>query len=1511
MPKHFLLIFIFTLLVFPNVANAQNYALQIQRLSTDEGLTQGSVTKVVQDDLGFIWIGTYQGLNRYDGYQVSPFSGEHILDQRQIAFMAKTNNGKLFVSTEFSGAFLIDPKSLHVEKIYSGKLNPEDNFFSPILAFDESDNDYFFAINQHVYSYHKQSKKFLHEFSINKEEHFVRSLKLYENSLFIGTSNGLFSKNLADEHISYIPLASQKTINDDNKNVKFLHIDKQLGLLAGTVEGMYNIPFNNKELLEFDKARLLISKLNIWDYTDSPFGEYIVTEKGLFEFNRQTLDAEFVLRFDQSKFNMTDNTIPDVMVDKTGLLWLASRSQGVFTWSTLAKRFKHIQLKNEQSYYDNNIWSIIQDDNNTLWIGTDNGLMKYNQLTKKTTAYLVNNDEKAFHGEHGIYGISKAQLDDNNRYLWLMKYVGLTLFDKKTGKTIPINGSEKTKAFLSTEPSWGFHVIKPDQFAFITNDEFYTYNGKTGELNVIKGLKEQVDIINANSFLKPFPNYPDEYVLNLSGKLYRYNESTQKLTLIYKVENYNPLAFFLIDDWVIDHNNMLWLASSHEGLIGLDAETYEVKHRFGQASGLQAKSVFGLQIDRFGFLWFSSQNGLYRLDLSSFTLDRYFIRDGLSVNEFNIDADTTLANGQIAFGSTRGVLLVSPEDFLSSPVSTQKNATEITSVSLLSRELNYHPYKYADNALQLTADDIGLEVTFSNFDTLNKDTTRYKVTLEGPTSLKYDKLTTNKVLFTKLPPGDYVLSVSSTSELTKADTATRQLRFNVAYAMWSSPFAIACYTVIVLAILFIIFWQYRARQQTIRKAHDEIVKSQQQTELALSSNNSGVWEANLKNMTIHHNRIAAELGYKEYEDTIKLTEFLNLIHPHDRRLFINQWDSFSKQLNQQQWNVTYRLRHKAGQWLWYQDLGRVVAADENNTPLKISGIYSNITEQKANAQQAAVLGEAFGQINDWLLILDNQLKPFSANASFSEAFATPNNIADLSLKDFLGAIGKAHYVEFLTVLKTLKPKQNWKTEAFIRTLKSPAHPVHISVTAVAKDQQTINYYVIVISDLTEQKRAEDELRYLANYDPLTGLPNRTLMHSKINICINEASKENKLAALLFIDLDKFKPVNDSFGHAVGDQLLCNITRRVSLILPDNAIIGRQSGDEFLVLVQDLHSPQSLSTLVKSLTDELGNKVVIEDFSINISASIGVALYPFDATTADDLIRNADIAMMHAKQSGRNNFKYFTEQMNNQLTKKLLLENALKDAFKDDELFNNYQPIVNARNKTINGVELLMRWKNEQGFVSPAEFIPIAEEIGLIDVLTEQALERALTELKPLLRANPRFYLSLNLSPMHILKSNLTERLLMILNNHLVKPIQLRLEITESTLLEDKIKASKQLQKLKNAGFKLLLDDFGTGYSSLTYLSQFPIDVIKIDQSFVRNIGQDKSNESIIKTIHALSTNLGLYCIAEGVETTEQIKFLEKMGCEDLQGYYFAKPMLIDELNKESTIQAIISRLNAL
>ncbi|NMM39888.1 EAL domain-containing protein [Pseudoalteromonas arctica] len=1488
-------------------SSAQNYAQQLQRISTDEGLSQGHVTSTLQDKLGFIWIGTLQGLNRFDGYEVKTFTGEYSLDQLSIIVLFETHNGDIFVSTEYSGAFIIDPVTLKVSKIYSGKLNAEEKRFSPIFAIAEHQQLFYYAINEHVYAFNPQKNTFTHEFSINKDENFVRAITIHNDFLYIATTDGLYSKSLIDEHITKIPLVAKDKLNSDNNNIKFLSIDSQLGLLVGTVEGFYSIAFNNNELLNLNNVKTLLAERNIWDYVNTPYGEFIVTEDGLYQYHRHIDHNEFLLRFDQSKFHMTDNTILDVMVDKTGLMWLASRSQGVFTWSTLARRFSSIQITSNDKLHSNVILTVYQDDN-TVWLGTDNGLAKIRQDETTEKTYLVSDDTKAFYGQFAVYGITSAHLNEPGRYLWLLLYDGLALFDKKTEQKIALPMQGNTQAILDRGPTYGYHQITADTFAFFNENDYFLYDGSSGQTKVIKGLKEQLAPVNVHAFLKPLSNKPDDYVISVSGALYRYNEARQKLTLIYEVNNYNPINYVTIDDWVIDYNNTLWLASSQEGLIGLDATSYEIKHRINLSNGIKTKAVVALQIDQFGFLWFSSKNGIYRLDLSSMQLNAYTVKDGLTVNEFNIDSHTQLNDGRLAFGSTRGVLTLAPQNFLSVPNDHHSTITEITDISLLSRALNYHPLQYANQCLQLTNEDVGLEVSFSNFDFQNIDQTRYKVSLTGPNTLSYNKLNNNKVFFTKLPAGNYQLTIAAYNLNDSGLGDEKTLNFTVAYAPWRSPLAISAYALIFFAVLFFIFWQYRTKQQTIAQAHNKVLYSQQQTELALSSSNSGVWEINLTTDAGTRHRIIKELGYLKVSREIDFAEYSKLIHPEDLGNLMQEWARFISQNNDQQWQSTYRIKHAAGHWLWYQDIGKITQRNEQGEPTKVSGIYTNITEQRANAQQATVLGEAFSQINDWLLILDSQLLPFSVNNSFAEAFSINTNTIKLGLKHFLTAMGKKQYREFLNILKSLSPKQNWRGDAYIKTKINPSHPIHISITAVAKDSNVVSYYVVVISDLTEQKRAENELRYLANYDPLTKLPNRSLMYQKISHAIKDADTHASMVALLFIDLDKFKPVNDSFGHAVGDQLLCDITSRMNSMLDNNAVVGRQSGDEFLLLIKNLDSPQSLSNLVHSLTAELAKRVVVNDFAINISASVGVALYPFDADTTDELIRNADIAMMHAKQSGRNGFKFFTEQMNNQITQKLLLENALKDAYKDDLFFNNYQPIVNNKSKKINGVELLMRWQHQAELISPAVFIPIAEETGLIDVLTEQALTRALEELAQLFKANPRFYLSLNLSPMHILKSNLTERLLLILNQHHIKPVQLRLEITENTFLDDKNKAAKQLQALRNAGFKLLLDDFGTGYSSLTYLSQFPIDVIKIDQSFVRNIGQDSNNESIIKTIHTLAENLNLYCIAEGVETIEQIHFLNHIGCADLQGYYFAKPTTADILISDAYIQALQEKL---
>ncbi|WP_405629708.1 EAL domain-containing protein [Pseudoalteromonas sp. Ld20] len=1513
MRLHIVVFILFALLciLYSTTSHAQNYALQLQRLSPDEGLSQGYVTNTLQDHLGFVWIGTKQGLNRFDGYQVKTFTGEQGLDQASILFLFATESDEIFVSTEYSGAFLINPVTLVTRKVYSGKLSEEDKRYSPINAVKQRGTLFYYAINDHVYTFDSKHSTFTHTFSINKPEHLVRALTIHNNFIYIATSNGLYSKSLIDDHITKIPLLSKDKLNEDNNNIKFLHVDPQLGLMVGTVEGFYSISLDKNSQFDFANIKTLIPHHNIWDYINTPFGEFVVTQDGLYQYDRHTNQSLFILRFDQSKFNMTDNTILDVMVDKTGLMWLASRSQGVFTWSTFARRFNNIEITSQDKLHSNVVLSVFQDDTNALWLGTNNGLTRINEKAGITKTYLATADTKAFYGQYSVYGIAPAELNEPNRFLWLLLYNGLALFDKQTEQLLPTPMQGITQNILTEGPTYGYYQIQTDTFAFFSEKDFYIYDGKTGNTRPIRGLKEQLDPINVHRFLKPLNTYPDDHLISVSGALYRYNEKRERLTLLYEVKNYNPLSYITIDDWVLDYNNILWLASSQEGLIGLDANTYEEKYRVNLASGLKTKSIFALQIDPFGFLWVSSQNGLYRLNLSSMQIDTYTVSDGLTVNEFNVDSHTQLSDGRLAFGTTLGLLTLAPQDFLSVPSDQQNITTEITDISLFSRPLDYHPLKYSEQPLQLNSEDMGLEVSFSNFNFQHIDKTHYKVSLQGPSPFSYEKIKNNNVFFTKLPPGDYQLSISAYHIHGSGMGKTRTLDFSIAYAPWRSPLAISLYFIIGLFILFIIFWQYRSRQQTIKLAHDKILDSQQQTELALSSSKSGVWEVNFLTRSATQHRVKHELGYETLPHTHSFEQFTALIHPDDKRQLSLDWAAFLEQKNQQQWQATYRLKHALGHWLWYQDIGEVIETDENKKPIRVSGIYTNITESRATAQQAAVLGEAFSQINDWLLILDHQLLPFSVNNSFADAFSVDSSPATLNLKGFLAALGKQQYADYIKILNSLKPRQNWRGDAYIKTRTNPSHPIHISITAVAKDSDFVSYYVVVISDLTEQKRAENELRYLANYDPLTKLPNRTLMYQKINRAIKDADKRQTLSALLFIDLDKFKPVNDSFGHAVGDQLLCDITQRVNAMLDSDGVLGRQSGDEFLLLVNNLNSPQALSAQVKALTIELAKRVVIDDFAINISASIGVALYPFDAKTADQLIRHADIAMMHAKQSGRNGFKFFTEQMNDQITQKLLLENALKDAFKDDLLFNNYQPIVNVKSKKIKGVELLMRWQHEGQFISPAKFIPIAEETGLIDVLTEQALSRALKELAPLLRANPRFYLSLNLSPVHILKSNLTERLLFILTQHHIKPVQLRLEITENTLLDDKNKAAKQLQTLRNAGFKLLLDDFGTGYSSLTYLNQFPIDVIKIDQSFVRKIGQDSGNESILKTIHTLAENLNLYCIAEGVETIEQIRFLNRIGCYDLQGYYFARPITADKLLSDDYINNVIDKLQSI
>ncbi len=466
----------------------------------------------------------------------------------------------------------------------------------------------------------------------------------------------------------------------------------------------------------------------------------------------------------------------------------------------------------------------------------------------------------------------------------------------------------------------------------------------------------------------------------------------------------------------------------------------------------------------------------------------------------------------------------------------------------------------------------------------------------------------------------------------------------------------------------------------------------------------------------------------------------------------------------------------------------------------------------------------------------------------------------------------------------------------------------MKINAIADENDKISHYLIIISDISAQKAAEEKLRHLAHYDYLTDLPNRKLVLEQIKHTIKEYQYDQKPSALFFIDLDKFKQVNDSLGHHAGDELLKYVANTLVNNVKNRDFVARQSGDEFMILIKHFDNLEHLSHLAQRINQCLSQPITLKGNKVTISSSIGIAIFPDDATNAEDLIHHADLAMMHAKQAGRSNFQFYTAEMNQQAHRRLTLENLLNQATENNSLFNMYQPIVDCQQHEVIGFELLMRWQHQDEMIPPSEFIPIAEEMGLISQLTEQAIDRALTDYPKLAERYGNIYISVNLSPVHILQQGIVETLDNLLRKHQLSAGCIRLEITENSLLIDKQTAEQRLKELNAMGVKLLLDDFGTGYSSLTYLSQFPIDVLKIDQSFVRNLQTNPMNKPIVKSIVTLANSLSLQCITEGIETEEQLKYIAELGCFQIQGYYFAKPCLAAELIVEQTKQTLLAKI---
>jgi diguanylate cyclase (GGDEF)-like protein/PAS domain S-box-containing protein len=430
-------------------------------------------------------------------------------------------------------------------------------------------------------------------------------------------------------------------------------------------------------------------------------------------------------------------------------------------------------------------------------------------------------------------------------------------------------------------------------------------------------------------------------------------------------------------------------------------------------------------------------------------------------------------------------------------------------------------------------------------------------------------------------------------------------------------------------------------------------------------------------------------------------------------------------------------------------------------------------------------------------------------------------------------------------------------------------------------------------DITERRQAEERIEFLAHHDALTGLPNRILLRDRFEHAVAMSERTRSRVAMLYIDLDNFKVVNDTMGHVAGDQLVLEVVARLARCTRESDTISRQGGDEFILLLNNVSDLETVERIANDILGQLAEPVEINGHILNAASSIGIAIYMDDGSDFDSLLQKADAAMYNAKGAGRNTYRFFNEQMNLQAHEHLLLQNRLHQALFRAEFYLVYQPQLETGTGRVTGVEALLRWKNpELGEVVPARFIPVAEECGLIVPIGAWVLEEACRHAQSLRQAGwPELTMAVNLSAMQFRRAGLIETVSGALERSGLPAHLLELELTESILLQDVENNLEMVRQLKSLGVRLSIDDFGTGYSSLSYLKRFAVDRLKIDRSFVRDISTDPDDAAIVRAVIQLARSLRLGIIAEGVETQEQLAFLREEGCDEMQGFLFSRPLL--------------------
>ncbi|MDP1929405.1 MAG: EAL domain-containing protein [Thiobacillus sp.] len=605
--------------------------------------------------------------------------------------------------------------------------------------------------------------------------------------------------------------------------------------------------------------------------------------------------------------------------------------------------------------------------------------------------------------------------------------------------------------------------------------------------------------------------------------------------------------------------------------------------------------------------------------------------------------------------------------------------------------------------------------------------------------------------------------------------------------------------------------------------------------------------------------------------------------------------------NNESFDVEYRIQRADGRICWVLERG-VGIRNETGRLSWIEGFIQDISERMAVNEMLREAVRRYSSIFEHATEGIFQTTPegryLNANPALARIYghASPDalieHLHDIRLQLYVSPARRAEFVRLMQEQGVVRnfESQVYRTDGSIIWISENAR-------AVKNSDGSVQFFEGTVVDITERKQHEAELEYQASHDSLTGLPNRSLLRDRIEQAIARARRDGSRVAVVFVDLDHFKLINDSLGHHVGDRLLLEVSDRLMACVREHDTVARQGGDEFVLVLTEQHGEDESLAIVSRLLDVISQPWVDEGQEYGLSCSIGISCYPQDGNNPDALLRCADTAMYQAKASGRSTYHFYTPELNLAISERLELENSLRHALERDEFRVYYQPRIDVVSGRIIGAEALIRWDCPgKGIIPPDSFISIAEETGLIIPIGQWILEEACRQNSAWQRAGlPPISVSVNLSPIQFRHAGLVQSVAAALQQADLHPACLELELTESFVMHDAERINVAMQSLKALGVDIAVDDFGTGYSSLSYLKRFPVDRLKVDKSFVRDIDSDPDDAAIVRAIITLGHALGLKVVAEGVETRAHLEFLQQHGCDELQGYYFSRPVPAAEM----------------